>query len=191
MDKISKEKIKLMIEARKKGMSLKEISLAFDIKEWKAKYYVKGIRLTKEQIVLNINKAKRKENIRRHENCCLCGKEYPKSQKRKGKYCNTCVSKIRRFVYKTKAIELKGGQCEKCGYKFNKTNFAAFEFHHIQGDKNFAIGDGSNRKWEETKKEIEKCSLLCSNCHRIEHSDYENEDLLKISEVYLQAWANG
>ena len=45
-------------------------------------------------------------------------------------------------------------------------SFAAMEFHHVNG-KDFSIGNIANRKWEVIKKELDKCELLCSNCHRL------------------------
>jgi len=46
-----------------------------------------------------------------------------------------------------------------------------FDFHHIDpATKQFSIGtNGHCRKWEDVLIEIEKCIILCANCHRIEH----------------------
>lgn len=63
---------------------------------------------------------------------------------------------------KTKAIELKGGKCTKCGY--NKC-IGAMQFHHRDPNKKeFNIGS-SDMAWNKIEKELEKCDLLCSNCH--------------------------
>ena len=84
---------------------------------------------------------------------------------------------------KLAAIEHLGGKCEKCGYDKHP---AAMEFHHKTDiDKEFTIASVANRKWEIVKKEIAKCQLLCSNCHRILHSDrFDNTALLKEAEMY-------
>jgi len=67
------------------------------------------------------------------------------------------------------AIDYRGGKCEICGYSRCSE---ALEFHHIdQGSKDFGISDkGYTRSWERIKKELAKCLLLCSNCHRELHS---------------------
>lgn len=65
---------------------------------------------------------------------------------------------------------LKGGKCEICGY--NK-NISALEFHHINPDEKELALDArsfSNNKYELLNKEVEKCMLLCSNCHREMHN---------------------
>lgn len=67
-------------------------------------------------------------------------------------------------------IKMKGGECEKCGYK---KNIAALEFHHRdETTKKFRldIRNMSNRSFEKLLEEINKCDLLCANCHREEHN---------------------
>ena len=57
------------------------------------------------------------------------------------------------------------------------------EFHHLHS-KEFAIGMVANRSWAVVKAEVLKCELLCSNCHRTEHSDRENPRLIAAAETY-------
>jgi 5-methylcytosine-specific restriction endonuclease McrA len=64
---------------------------------------------------------------------------------------------------KLKAIEIKGGKCKYCGY--NK-NLSALVFHHLI-NKDFGL-DGrkfSNTSWEKILLELDKCELVCHNCH--------------------------
>lgn len=86
----------------------------------------------------------------------------------RAEYIKEAVSKRRRKI-KDMAIEYKGGKCFLCGYKKCKD---ALEFHHLDSKKKeFAISkDGTTRSWERIKKEIRKCMLVCSNCHRELHS---------------------
>lgn len=72
-------------------------------------------------------------------------------------------------INKRKLVEYLGGKCMKCGY--NKY-LSILEFHHIR-DKNFNInvklGNGCALPF--LKKEVDKCLLLCPNCHRELHYD--------------------
>lgn len=72
------------------------------------------------------------------------------------------VAKRRRKI-KILAVEYKGGKCQICGYSKYQ---GALDLHHL-GDKRFGLADkGYTRSWEEVKAEIDKCILLCANCHR-------------------------
>jgi DNA-binding CsgD family transcriptional regulator len=69
---------------------------------------------------------------------------------------------------KIELVEYKGGSCIKCGY--NKC-ISALEFHHIDPNgKDFSIG-GKSWSFERLKKEVDKCILVCSNCHREIHEE--------------------
>jgi 5-methylcytosine-specific restriction endonuclease McrA len=74
----------------------------------------------------------------------------------------------RRRVLKAKAIEHKGGQCLICGYR--KTN-GALTFHHKNPKtKSFGLSArGVTRSWSKVQKELDKCVLLCANCHAEVH----------------------
>ena len=85
--------------------------------------------------------------------------------------CRKCmvidVQKRREKVAKM-ALEYGGGKCDRCDY--DKCS-RALEFHHIDpSTKLFSISqDGKTRAWETVKSEIDKCVLLCANCHRELH----------------------
>lgn len=67
---------------------------------------------------------------------------------------------------KLKAIEYKGGRCSVCGYD---RCVAALEFHHKDPtQKDFQISGGS-RSFQRMKLELDKCILMCANCHRELH----------------------
>lgn len=63
---------------------------------------------------------------------------------------------------KIKLIEYKGGKCILCDY--NKCS-SALHFHHLNpNEKDFSIG-GKSLSFEKLKNEVDKCILVCSNCH--------------------------
>ncbi len=78
-------------------------------------------------------------------------------------YLKKAVSKRRKNLLE-KAREYKGGQCIICGYKKCSR---ALSFHHIDPKKkSFGIASqGITRSWEKLQKELDKCVLVCSNCH--------------------------
>jgi hypothetical protein len=87
----------------------------------------------------------------------------------KCKKCTVDAVKKRRYSIKKMAVEYKGGKCEKCGY--NKY-IGALEFHHVDGEKDFGIGaKGYTRSWTKVKEELDKCTMLCSNCHKEAHAN--------------------
>jgi hypothetical protein len=83
-------------------------------------------------------------------------------------YLKKAVS-IRRKKIKKMSIEYKGGSCQICNY--NKC-IDALEFHHLDpNEKDFGISaKGITRAWKKVKEELDKCILVCSNCHREIHA---------------------
>ena len=82
-------------------------------------------------------------------------------------YLVLAVSKRRRRL-KEMAVQLKGGECQICGY--NKY-IGALSFHHLnEKDKSFDMSTrGLTRSWGRIKTELDKCILVCENCHREIH----------------------
>ena len=84
--------------------------------------------------------------------------------------CKKCRSENvvnNRRKIKERAILYKGGCCEICGY--NKC-IGALDFHHLDSnEKDIDYTKLKNRSWERLKNEIDKCMLVCSNCHREIH----------------------
>lgn len=66
----------------------------------------------------------------------------------------------------------KGGKCTHCGFDATAKTIAAFDFHHINpSEKEYTPSDMVMMKWGRIVSELDKCTLLCSNCHRIHHAD--------------------
>lgn len=65
----------------------------------------------------------------------------------------------------------RGGACEICGYC---KNIAALEFHHKNPEEkefNVDMRKFSNMTLEKLEAELEKCILVCANCHRELHNE--------------------
>lgn len=81
--------------------------------------------------------------------------------------------KTHRQKIKEKGVEYLGGKCELCGYS---KSIWAFDFHHRDpAKKEFGICEYSRLAWETVRKELDKCMLLCSNCHRELHHEEFNK----------------
>ena len=91
-----------------------------------------------------------------------------RTYKDRRQYLIAAVHKRRRKI-RQMAVEYKGGRCERCGYD---RCIDALEFHHINSSgKDFSISDkGYTRSWDRVKEELDKCALLCANCHRELHA---------------------
>ena len=102
--------------------------------------------------------------------CTICGRQYEYKRSSGGttKKCNSCSVNQRRFLLKEKCVSYKGGECQLCGYSKCKE---ALDFHHIdESTKSFGISGSHARSWKVIEAELDKCMLVCSNCHREIHA---------------------
>ena len=125
--------------------------------------------------------------------CEICGKSFVIQDKGwTRKYCYDCSPSItgdctnannitiKRRAIKEMLIAYKGGKCERCGY--NKCN-RALEFHHLDpSQKDFGISKHINRNINDLKVEVDKCILLCSNCHAEVHQELYEQGLISEDE---------
>ena len=68
------------------------------------------------------------------------------------------------------AIKYKGSKCNDCEIYFPDYPYVIFDFHHLNPkEKDFDWSKLKLRSESNIKLELDKCVLLCSNCHRIRH----------------------
>lgn len=111
--------------------------------------------------------------------CSRCKQSIPIecfAKKKENKYknvCNECSAKILRYKKrKLKEIIVNnfGNICFDCKKTYNQE---VYDFHHENGKKEFEISFMINRgKLKDLKNELEKCIMLCANCHRTRHIKY-------------------
>lgn len=84
-------------------------------------------------------------------------------------YIKEAVAKRRKKI-RAMALEYGGNKCKICGYC---QCTRALTFHHIDpAKKDFGLSaNGITRSWEKTKAELDKCVLLCMNCHMEVHDN--------------------
>ena len=97
--------------------------------------------------------------------------------------------KIKKWRERTKCkiIKAMGEKCCICG--FNKY-YVAMELHHLDPKKKeLSFGDviSNPKAWSRITKELRKCVLLCSNCHKGVHKGMVNvpQDAPRFDEKYL------
>jgi len=93
--------------------------------------------------------------------CKTCGKV--KTERWRNLECSSCRGKRRRDTNRQKAIEYKGGGCCICGYD---KCYYSLDFHHLDSEeKEMQISRNWQRSWKSLKAELDKCILVCRNCH--------------------------
>jgi hypothetical protein len=117
-----------------------------------------------------------------HKICTRCKQnksisEFRARQDRQHQYhswCKKCTTesiKLSRQKLKQVAIAYKGGACKNCGYS---KCIGALHFHHRDPkQKDFTIAVASHNSTltlEDIKQELDKCILVCANCHGELHS---------------------
>lgn len=82
-------------------------------------------------------------------------------------------NRILNWAKKVKAIDILGGKCEKCGDE----NIFHLTYHHkYPNDKEFDMANIRDNKWSKIEKELNKCVLLCYNCHSEYHKLINNKN---------------
>ena len=70
-------------------------------------------------------------------------------------------------------LKLLGVCCAHCKGVFPKE---CYDFHHVDPTKKeFHFNTMYSHSMDKLEKEVSKCVLLCSNCHRIEHARIRKE----------------
>ena len=107
------------------------------------------------------------------------GRKYddPKQYKREWRYRNRKTMYLHKLNYgrrrKGLVLELKGGECSNCSLKYDGTNASVFDLHHREPEqKEFMVNTRTliNNSWKKILVEIDKCDILCANCHRLNHN---------------------
>lgn len=84
---------------------------------------------------------------------------------------------------KQNLVKISGNKCNICGY--NKA-ISALEFHHINPEeKTYGLAqNGTCHSLQKDLNELQKCILVCANCHREIHEGfYSKQQLLSLKIV--------
>jgi len=122
---------------------------------------------------------KDKSKNKKHTQCKECYKSSRKSKEHYNKYKDEYIkrAKIRnkktRKEIRSKLLEYLSDKKCTCG----ENRPACLDFHHIDKNQKFTdistmIRSGYN--WNKILEEINKCEILCANCHRIKTANEFN-----------------
>lgn len=108
------------------------------------------------------------ESIKQYDENRICQRckqnfTYNRKENNTKTFCSSCYLLLKRTERKKRAVEYLGGKCEICGY--NRC-MSALDFHHKSPDKKeFAISTMYYISWNRIEQELDKCMLVCKNCH--------------------------
>jgi len=84
-------------------------------------------------------------------------------------YCKDCLKGSSTQWCRTRKqriVNYLGNQCMDCRQVFP---YYVYDCHHLDADKKSFQVSLEKIKWESLVGELDKCVLLCSNCHRTRH----------------------
>ena len=70
-------------------------------------------------------------------------------------------------VRRAAMVDLLNEYKMQCGCVYCHNNSLALEFHHVGSEKVANVCRLVCRSWENIKTEIDKCEVVCANCHAI------------------------
>ena len=142
-------------------------------KEKKREYHKKWYQLNKEKRLEQIrkydekNKEKRAEYDKKYreenrENRIEYEREYREENRERINTLSKELAKKYRKEKKAICLEYLGGKCVKCGAT------ERLEFDHIKREgKKYEISIKLTCNFDTIKEELDKCQLLCVDCHKI------------------------
>ena len=106
-------------------------------------------------------------------------KHHQRTKKKKRKQQNKLKDKRQHFVLEE--MQRRGGKCAKCGF----SDIRALDWHHLDPDEKVnSISEMIRDRvsMDKLQAELDKCELICANCHRIEEQRLGNWTKNKIVE---------
>jgi len=111
--------------------------------------------------------------------CPICDRNFKYT---KNDVCSTCRSFYQRHKTKCRCVEYLGGKCNECEIQ----DVDILTFHHKDEKiKSFTISHNlGSVEWDKLKRELDKCELLCYNCHMKHHKEEDFFRKEKIKKFY-------
>lgn len=100
-----------------------------------------------------------KRDTNANKKCPQCNKDFKWN---KNNVCWTCRSYNRRKTNREKGIRYLGSKCRCCG----NADSDVLTFHHVDRENKYDnLSSLWHSKWNVIELELDKCELLCANCH--------------------------
>lgn len=148
-------------------------------KKAKQRYFAKKLETAKEilcacgcgnKLLEYDNYARKRKFISGHN-----GRKYKDSKQHKREWNHR--NRKSRYDYKRQYLKKrkgmlvveKGGKCLSCDLEYDGTNACVFDFHHRNPEEKEYNIRLNVQGLKRIREELEKCDLLCANCHRMEH----------------------
>jgi predicted transcriptional regulator len=167
---------KTLIKMIENDMSQYEMAKLLDCSQSNIRYWLKKYELKTNNLSFKEIGIKCYTETKYCVKCCE-NKNINYFYKRRGNiggsaYCIECTKtqyKERHNQFKKELVNYKGGCCQNCGYD---KYYGALEFHHLDpNEKDFSFGNVKSFTLnDKMKSELDKCVLLCANCHRETHA---------------------
>lgn len=76
--------------------------------------------------------------------------------------------RLRKQSIKDKLVKYKGDCCQVCKKQYHNS---VYDFHHLDPSvKEARVSQLSGSSFKKAKEEVDKCILVCANCHRLIHA---------------------
>lgn len=176
------------------GKSIQELSVFFNksktsIRHWLTKYNLKTTGKAGNKAVEIINNQKNCGRCNRILDICCFGTRTD----RKGKprtYCMSCETDstlTNEHKLKDTAIAYLGGKCEVCDVIGDRR---IYDFHHTRPEhKDFNISSAKSLTFNKIINELDKCVLVCANCHQEIHIEIAKKNNATVKEN-TERWNN-
>lgn len=153
--------------AIERGESLRQISKLCNTSQTNVRYWLK-----KFDLKLKRGPKGKKPKDFSFPRKCSCGETDPKKfYGNKTKVCAKChgaYTLAKGQENRLYMLEKLGGHCINCGFDKFKSSL---DIHHLDpNEKDVAFGTVRYWKRDKIDKELEKCVILCRNCHSAYHN---------------------
>lgn len=156
-----------------KNLSSHQIAKELGCSQTNVRYWIRKYGLKTNSKWMIERKAKSQEIMDGYKTCPKCQQKLELNadnfyMRRNGfhhwcKQCNNTITYTKQKEQKLRSVEYKGSKCCLCGYS---KYVGALDFHHIDpSKKDFDLSSLRSYTWETVQKELDKCILVCRNCH--------------------------